>query len=120
MPIEWYPAIAVLCFIALALILYRILRRSAQPRNRELDLEISSPTVTRKTDWDKLTPRQQQVARLVARGLTNAEIAKQLHIESATVSSHLKNIYVTLGVHSRTELSYRIKDECDQKPLTLL
>ena len=117
MPTEWYPVIAV-CIIVLALILFGNLRRSSHPRERDLNLETPSPIVIGRSDWDKLTSRQQQVARLVARGLSNDEIAKQLHIKSTTVSSHLRNIYSILDVHSRTELSYRIKEESDQRPLT--
>lgn len=43
--------------------------------------------------YQTLTPRQQVVATLTARGLTNGEIAKHLHIETAVVAEHLTKIY---------------------------
>jgi DNA-binding NarL/FixJ family response regulator len=43
------------------------------------------------------------VLRLVATGLSNAEVAKELYISSRTVDWHLNSIYRKLGLHSRTE-----------------
>jgi predicted ATPase/DNA-binding CsgD family transcriptional regulator/DNA-binding XRE family transcriptional regulator len=51
--------------------------------------------------WD-LTPRQLQVLRLVAQGLTDAEVAEQLFLARRTVNSHLTAIYTKLNVNSRT------------------
>jgi DNA-binding CsgD family transcriptional regulator len=55
-----------------------------------------------------LRPRQAQVARLAAQGLTNAEIAAALMISPATVKRHLATIYATVGVRSRLELGLQI------------
>lgn len=49
-----------------------------------------------------LTRRELEVLRLVARGLTNAQIAEQLMISYATVNSYLRSIYSKMGVSSRT------------------
>lgn len=49
-----------------------------------------------------LTPREVEVLRLVASGLTNKEIATQLHISDKTVERHLGNIFVKIGVSSRS------------------
>jgi DNA-binding NarL/FixJ family response regulator len=49
-----------------------------------------------------LTPRELDVLQLVARGLTNAQVAQQLIISPNTVSIHLYSIYSKLGVASRT------------------
>jgi len=49
-----------------------------------------------------LTPRELDVLRLVAEGLTDPEVAEQLFISPRTVSSHLTSIYTKLGVSSRT------------------
>jgi len=50
-----------------------------------------------------LSAREAEVLRLVATGLTNAEVAKELFLSSRTVSWHLGSIYRKLGLHSRTE-----------------
>jgi DNA-binding CsgD family transcriptional regulator len=49
-----------------------------------------------------LTPRQQQVLRLVASGLTDAAIGHRLGCSPRTVDKHLEHIYRRLGVSSRT------------------
>jgi len=114
MSAEWSTFFAVLCLFALAFFLYRWLRRSSQIRKREFHSALSSaPLIIGKAEWEMLTPRQQQVARLAARGLSNSEIAQRLDIRPNTVDAHLKKIYATLDVHSRAELSYRIKDYID-------
>src|SRR3954454_17040459 len=56
----------------------------------------------------RLRPRQAQVARLAAQGLSNAEIAASLTISPATVKRHLATIYPTVGVRSRLELGLRV------------
>jgi DNA-binding NarL/FixJ family response regulator len=45
------------------------------------------------------------VARLVADGLSNAQIAARLYLSTRTVTTHLHNIYRRLEVGSRTELT---------------
>lgn len=52
-----------------------------------------------------LSPRELDVARLVARGLTNAEIGQVLGITRATVATHLQRAYERLGLASRAELA---------------
>jgi DNA-binding NarL/FixJ family response regulator len=51
---------------------------------------------------EKPSPRETQVLSLVARGLTNAEIGKQLYISEATVKTHLLRVFNKLGVDDRT------------------
>jgi DNA-binding CsgD family transcriptional regulator len=49
-----------------------------------------------------LTPRQTELLRLVATGLTNRQVAKRLSLSEGTVRRHLENVYQRLGVASRT------------------
>lgn len=55
-----------------------------------------------------LTPQQATISRLVAAGQTNREIARRLVISHRTVDHHLRNIFITLGVRSRVELTRRV------------
>ena len=48
-----------------------------------------------------LSPRELEVLRLIARGATNREAAKQLFISEATVKTHLLHVYAKLGVNDR-------------------
>lgn len=57
------------------------------------------------TALETLTPQEFQVARLVAAGGTNGDVAAQLFLSHRTVSYHLHNVYRKLGVASRTELA---------------
>jgi DNA-binding NarL/FixJ family response regulator len=50
-----------------------------------------------------LTPREREVLRLVARGMSNGEIGNELFITTKTASVHVSNILAKLGVSSRTE-----------------
>ncbi|WP_327711577.1 LuxR C-terminal-related transcriptional regulator [Streptomyces sp. NBC_00464] len=52
-----------------------------------------------------LTPQQQRIARCVAEGATNREVALRLSVSTRTVDHHLRNVFAALGVRSRTELA---------------
>jgi DNA-binding CsgD family transcriptional regulator len=54
---------------------------------------------------EALSRREQQVADLLALGLTNAEVARGLNLSSATVSSHVGHILSKLGFRSRTQVA---------------
>lgn len=52
-----------------------------------------------------LTPQQQRIARHVAEGATNREVAVRLSVSHRTVDHHLRNVFAVLGIRSRVELS---------------
>ncbi|MFC7330435.1 response regulator [Marinactinospora rubrisoli] len=63
----------------------------------------------------RLTEREMEVLRLVARGLSNREIAKQLVISDNTVKNHVRNILEKLQLHSRMEAAiYAIRQNVIQ------
>ena len=65
-----------------------------------------------------LTPREMDVIRLLAEGLSNKEIAQRLFVSPRTVNYHLDNIYSKLGVNSRTEAAiYALRHGWVQRPV---
>ncbi|MEI6327673.1 MAG: response regulator [Pseudanabaena sp.] len=56
-------------------------------------------------DFDKLTPREQQIVKLIATGANNEEIANQLYISARTVKNHITNILSQLNLRNRTQIA---------------
>lgn len=67
-------------------------------------LAASSGRRTR-TDTEPLTPRQLEVARLVAQGLTNREIAETLTLSERTAENHVQHIMLKLGLPNRSSIA---------------
>jgi DNA-binding NarL/FixJ family response regulator len=61
------------------------------------------PPLVRSGAVDTLTPREQEVLRLVARGLSNGEIAAELVVAEQTVKTHLGRIFTKLEVRDRAQ-----------------
>jgi DNA-binding NarL/FixJ family response regulator len=57
-----------------------------------------------------LTSRELEVATLVAKGLSNRDIARHLDATEGTVKVHLHNIYTKLGIKNRTLLALRVTE----------
>ncbi len=55
--------------------------------------------------WESLTATEREVSRLVAEGLTNGAVAKQLYISPHTVNSHLRHAFAKLDVSNRVGLA---------------
>ena len=58
-----------------------------------------------------LSPREREVAALVAQGLSNRDIGDRLFIAERTAEGHLEQIRNKLGFHSRAEVAAFIKKE---------
>jgi DNA-binding NarL/FixJ family response regulator len=77
---------------------------------RRLGHRVRRPAAAREgTLLEGLTAREEEIAQLVASGLSNPEIAERLVVSVKTVETHLRNIYAKLGVSSRVELATRIE-----------
>lgn len=65
----------------------------------------------------RLTDRELQVLRLVARGMSNQQIARQLFISGNTVKNHVRNILDKLGLHSRMEAAlFAVRESLIEDP----
>lgn len=75
----------------------------------EADIEVvgeatnGREAVTMAAGIDELTPRELEVFRLVAKGISNAEIANQLVIGETTVKTHVTRVLMKLGVRDRVQ-----------------
>jgi DNA-binding NarL/FixJ family response regulator len=62
-----------------------------------------TPDAARDARLDELTPREREVLELMARGLSNGEIATALVIEESTVKTHVKRVMAKLAVRDRVQ-----------------
>jgi len=73
---------------------------------RRVIAEFAHRPATRHTappELAELTPREREVLVLLARGLTNAEIAKQLIVSEATIKTHVAHLLMKLGLRDRVQ-----------------
>ncbi|MFJ3641177.1 response regulator [Streptomyces sp. NPDC090108] len=72
----------------------RLLERLSEPR---------SGAVAPADPPDGLTAREAEVLVLIAEGLTNQEIARRLHVSTATVKTHINNLFAKTGLKDRAQ-----------------
>jgi DNA-binding CsgD family transcriptional regulator len=69
------------------------------------DVRLLALRLRRPSPMSLLSPREQEIARMVAQGYANKTIASVLEISSWTVASHLRRIYMKLQVSSRAAMA---------------
>jgi DNA-binding CsgD family transcriptional regulator len=85
--------------------------RRVRSRLRELGVRRRLVTTEPETSgWAAVTTSELAVARLVAEGLTNREVAERLFVSPHTVNSHLRHVFTKLGINSRVELARLARD----------
>jgi DNA-binding CsgD family transcriptional regulator len=72
-----------------------------------VERRIVSPRV--KTGWNSLTDSELTVVNLIATGVTNRDVATQLHLSLHTVKTHVHNAFAKLGVSSREQLTHLMR-----------
>lgn len=79
---------------------------------------VSSDRAFEQGGSNRFTPRERQVARLVANGLTNLQISEELFITEGTVKKTVYNIYQKLGVHTRVQFLLKFIELSKNNPQT--
>ncbi|MFD4878249.1 response regulator [Streptomyces sp. NPDC058420] len=73
----------------------RLLERLSEPEPQPASEHAEPP--------DGLTAREAEVLVLIAEGLTNQEIARELHVSTATVKTHINNLFAKTGLKDRAQ-----------------
>ena len=94
--------------------LFHCLKAVAQKQIWTENLFLSPDSPLGRSRRRPLTPREQQVAELVAKGMKNREIAETLGIATGTVKIHLMHIFEKTGIRDRFELAlHGLRTACD-------
>jgi DNA-binding NarL/FixJ family response regulator len=90
-----------------ALETFEQLRAVSWAERARAELRASGETARKRdpSTVDELTAQERQIARLVAAGATNKEVAAQLFLSPRTIDFHLRNVFAKLGIASRHELT---------------
>jgi DNA-binding NarL/FixJ family response regulator len=100
--VEWPWAVAAgLAVFAVGEVLGRVLR----PRPVPAAIPAAVPAAVQAAASHPLSPRELEVAVLIAQGLKSKEVGSRLFIERGTVDKHIEHIYDKLGFDSRPQLA---------------
>jgi DNA-binding CsgD family transcriptional regulator len=108
--LAWLPAVSLDHFFYLA---WNVVSMSAairvfRPAEKGKPVLESVPAERIKTLG--LSPREVEMAVMIARGMANKQIAGELHISPGTVRTHIYNLYRKAGARSRVELLNKLRD----------
>ncbi|GGB32025.1 LuxR family transcriptional regulator [Flexivirga endophytica] len=86
----------------------------ARAQFRRAGVRVASPPRDRpRSGWESLTRTEERIARHLATGETNPEIAESLSVSRRTVESHVSNVLAKLGLRSRTEVAVFVARRVD-------
>ncbi len=89
----------------------RLMQRLITSMVKPPEEESSNPETEKKPIFQDLSKREYQIADLVAQGLANPAIARELEITERTVKAHLSHIYAKTNLHGRLNLALAFKRE---------
>jgi DNA-binding NarL/FixJ family response regulator len=72
---------------------------------KKIIAQIPDPVLHSSGQWEKLTPREQEIVKLIATGANNREIAQALYISEKTVKNHITNILNRLNLRDRIQVA---------------
>lgn len=116
--VEIYGAMVAAIFAAVGIWLGRRLTRPAVEVEklvvREVEVVVPAPATFERDEGRVaqlgLTPRELEVLELIAAGLSNREIAEQVHVSENTVKTHTSRVFDKLGARRRTQAVQLGKD----------
>lgn len=101
--LDFYMGLFALLFLILGgIVAYRMRTNPASPHQQK-------PALSSLKKPDGFSDREADVLLYLCHGYPNSEIAQQLGISQNTVKTHLKNIYIKLGVTNRTQAAAEAK-----------
>jgi DNA-binding NarL/FixJ family response regulator len=80
-----------------------LLAPSVTRRLIEHHLRLTQPSAELRRRADRLTQRERDVLTLLARGLSNTEVAERLHVAEATVRTHIGHLFAKIGARDRAQ-----------------
>jgi TolB-like protein/DNA-binding CsgD family transcriptional regulator/Tfp pilus assembly protein PilF len=98
----------ILCGLLLIIIMISRLRKYHSSKKEETQADIEG--LNRFSSEYQITPREQEIIKLIIQGKTNKEIAGELFLSTQTVKNYIHKIFQKIHVNNRGQLTYRIRD----------